>query len=500
MRAVVFACLTFVLSICSALAGNDLQVTLLHINDVYQISPLDKGTRGGLARLAALKDSIKAKTPNTLMTLGGDTLSPSVASNTFRGAQMIATWNAAGLDLAVVGNHEFDFGPEILQQRLGESRFPWLGANVTNKDGRLYSPLKASEIRSFEGVKIGFLGVITASTAQSSRGGPGILFSDPIAVAKREAAKLRRQGAKVIVALTHLDMADDQRLAATGAVDLILGGHEHNVLESLAGRTPVLKAGSDARSAFRVDLHINKRTGRLNHMDWELLPVTADIPPQPATAQVVAGFETRLSALLDQPVGETAVVLDARQEYNRNRETNLGNWLADVYRSSTGADVVIVNGGSIRSNTTYGPGPLSKRDILSILPFENPIVMLEIKGKVLRAALEHGLALARESREAGRFPQVSGMKYSFDARRPSGSRLTQVSIGGAPLNDDSAYKLALSGYLSSGGDGYTMLLNQPFLISPENALSETAEVIEALVRQTPIRPGIEGRIERLDTP
>lgn len=481
-----------------AFAGQEVHVTLLHVNDVYQISPVDKGTRGGLARLATLKKQVLAESPNTLLLLGGDTLSPSVASNTFKGEQMIATWNAAGLDLAVFGNHEFDFGPDILKSRMGESRFPWLGANVHEKAGNaLFGNAKAGEILTFDGVKIGFLGVVTATTAQSSQPGASLRFDDANVEARREAGRLRAKGAMVIVALTHQDMAQDRKLAETGAVDLIMGGHEHVLMQALAGRTPIFKAGSDARLVARLDLFIDKSSRRLTHLDWHMLPVDAGLPEDPETAKVVAGFEDRLSVLLDKPVGETSVMLDARQEACRSRETNLGDWLADIYRSRTGADAAMVNGGTIRSNTTYGPGKLSKRDILSILPFENPIVKLDVTGKTLRAALEHGLALIHESKESGRFPQVSGIRYAYDSRLPVGKRLTDVKVNGAPLDDERHYALALNGYLAGGGDGYEMFKGLPFLIAPENALSETAEVIEALAAGSPIAPKLDGRIRSL---
>jgi 5'-nucleotidase len=196
-------------------------------------------------------------------------------------------------------------------------------------------------------------------------------------------------------------------------------------------------------------------------------------------------------------VGETTVALDARQESCRSRETNLGDWLADIYRSSTGADAALVNGGSIRSNTTYGPGPLTKRDILSILPFENPIVKLDVSGRVLRQALEHGLAEIDLSNESGRFPQVSGIRYRYDARRPAGARLVDLQIAGSPAEDGRHYALAVNSYLANGGDGYAMLTGRPYLLAPENALSETAEVIEALAKGSPIAPTTDGRIDRV---
>jgi 5'-nucleotidase len=481
--------------------GAEQRITLLHINDVYQGGPVDKGRNGGLARVATLRDRVRAASPDTMLLLGGDTLSPSVASNTFKGEQMIATWNALRLDMAVPGNHEFDFGPEIFRRRVAESKFPWIADNMSDRaSGQPFGGTQWAQVRRFGRIKIGFLGVITADTSQTSKPGPGVRFSDPVATAKRAAARLRAQGATIVVALTHLAMAEDLRLAATGAVDVILGGHDHVLMQSLAGHTPIFKAGSDARLIARIDLIVDPRTRRLKNIDWLLLPVTADIPEAPEVAKVIAGYESQLATLLDKPVGETTVALDARQEASRSRETNLGDWLADIYRTSTGADAALVNGGSIRSNSTYGPGELSKRDILSILPFENPIVKLDVPGSVLRQALEHGLAEIDVSNESGRFPQVSGIRYRYDAHRPAGSRLLDVQVAGAPLEATRHYALAVNGYLAGGGDGYAMLRGLPYLLAPENALSETAEVIEALAKNSPIAPATDGRIERIGQP
>lgn len=496
------AALALALGILSGLALADTQrITLLHVNDVYQIGAVDKGKNGGLARLATLRERVQAESPDTLLVFGGDTLSPSVASNTFRGEQMIAAWNALKLDLAVPGNHEFDYGPDVFRQRVAESHFPWIADNLSERgSGKPFGGVQRAQIRQFGKVKVGFVGVITADTALTSQPGKAVRFSDPVTAAQRSAAQLRARGATVVVALTHLVMADDLRLARSGSVDLILGGHDHAVMQSLAGHTPIFKAGSDARMAARVDLLVDTQTRRLHNIDWELLPITDELPEQADVAKVVGVYEAQLSALLDKPVGATTVALDARQLPNRSQETNLGDWLGDIYRTRTGADAALINGGSIRSNTTYGPGPLSKRDILSILPFENPIVKLDVPGSVLRQAIEHGLAEVHLSNESGRFPQVSGIRFRYDARRPVGSRLLEIEVAGAPLDEERHYALAVNGYLAGGGDGYAMLRGLPFLLAPENGLSETAEVIEALAAQSPIAPLSDGRIERVTTP
>ncbi|MDX2029933.1 MAG: hypothetical protein SF339_04635 [Blastocatellia bacterium] len=109
------------------------RVTLLQLNDVYQMSPMDKGKTAGLARVATMRRQVIGQSPNTLFLLGGDTISPSVASSIFKGEQMIAAWNALGLDYAVLGNHEFDFGNVMLLKRMSESKFKWLGTNVIDR-------------------------------------------------------------------------------------------------------------------------------------------------------------------------------------------------------------------------------------------------------------------------------------------------------------------------------------------------------------------------------
>src|SRR5919112_141809 len=162
------------------------RVTLLQLNDVYQISAVDKGTRGGLARVATLRKQIMEESPNTLFLLGGDTIAPSVASNIFKGQQMIAVWNMIGLDFAVLGNHEFDFGPAVLRDRIKESRFTWLATNVIEKKtGKPFADTPPYVVREIGGVKLGFFGLLTPETAQFSSVGPDVTFLDPCETAKK---------------------------------------------------------------------------------------------------------------------------------------------------------------------------------------------------------------------------------------------------------------------------------------------------------------------------
>ncbi len=244
---------------------------------------------------------------------------------------------------------------------------------------------------------------------------------------------MRDLGATVIVGLTHMFMNQDKKLAGCADFDLILGGHEHTLLQSSANGTPIFKMRADAREVGKFDLFIDKRTGKLESMDWEIIPVTDAIPDAPEFAPVAAKYKDLLEKLAVK-VGANSVELDALSHSVRTKETNIGNFIADAYRKAADADVALVNGGSIRADLTYNPGPLTMRAVLSMLPFNNPIVKVEVTGKLLADILEHGVARSAEDNEPGRFPQVSGMSFKFDTRKLPGQRVSEIMVGGKPLD------------------------------------------------------------------
>lgn len=477
------------------------RVTLLQVNDVYQFAPVDNGTRGGLARVATLRKKILAESPHTLFLMAGDTISPSIESNTYKGAQMIEAWNAAGLDYATLGNHEFDFGPEVLLQRMSESKFKWLAANVIDKQtGKLFGDTPEFIVREFDGVKIGMFGILLPETVSTSRPGANVEILEPCETANRVIPKIREAGAQVIVALTHLSMAEDKQLARCSGVDVIIGGHEHTLLESMAGHAPIFKMTSDAREMGRIDLNIDKKTGKLESIDWEVIPVTKDYADDPSFAAIQAKYGSLLTNL-KRIVGRTTVALDMKSEDVRTRETNMGNFIADAYRRSTAADVALVNGGSIRADALIKPGALTRRDVLSILPFNNKVLKIQITGATLRAALEHGVASIGVESQPGRFPQVSGIRFSYDASRKTGERVTNITVNGRPLVDGQNYTLAATSYvIKDGGDGYTMFRDARVLVGPDQAPSESEILQKAITPRRPIAPKVEGRVTRVDTP
>lgn len=478
--------------------ATEIEVGIVHVNDIYQIAPVDpNASRGGLARLAGLVEALRRERPATLFVFGGDTLSPAIESGLFKGARMMRAWNAMRLDFAVPGNHEFDFGPEVARERFAESRFPWLAANLVAEPP--LPMLKASELREVGGVKLGLLGLITPETVTLSKPGPELRFTPLLEAARREAAALRAQGAEAIVALTHNNLAEDRAIAASGAVDLILGGHEHHLITELAGRTPIFKAGSDARDALHVRLRFAREGSRhrLLGLHWDILPVDGRWPEDAAVKALAAEVEHQVGARLGERIAETAVALDARGETLRRGESNITNFAADAVRAALGADIALLNAGGFRSDAILGPGPITRRDVLGLLPFQNPLLLLAVTGAQLRAALEHGIDRRIANGQSGAFPHASGLRIVYDPALPKGRRIVELTAGGQPLRDEADYRLATSNYLAGGGDGYAILKGLPVLRAAEGSPLETEVLLQAMERAGTIAPQLDGRLRAL---
>ena len=498
------AIVVFVLILSSFAFGQNIRVTILHVNDVYQFAPVEGGKKGGLARLLTLKKQAVAENPNTIFTLGGDTVSPSVETRTYKGAQMIDAWNAVGIDFAVFGNHEFDIKTPELLARMKESKFTWLGANVIDtKTGKIFGDTPPFVVKEIGGIKIGIVGFLLPETKQTSSMEDSLSVTDYCSLAKKLVKEMRKK-AKVnaVVGLTHLSMTQDKELAQCAQFDLILGGHEHSLLQSSSNGTPIFKMTADAREMGKFNLNFDARTKQLVSLDWEIVPVTDKIADAPEFAPVFEKYRGLLEQLAVQ-VGATSVQLDALSHSNRQKETNIGNFVAEAYRKAAGADIGFVNGGSIRADLTYEPGILTKRDVLSILPFNNPIVKVEMTGKVLKQILEHGVARSGpgEDTEPGRFPQVSGIRFQYDTTKPAGSRIVSVTVGGSPLDEAKTYTVATSDFLvSRSGDGYTMFKEGKVLTDAAKAPKDS-DMFEAAIKSSPnatISPVLDGRIKRIN--
>ena len=465
-------------------------VTFLQINDVYQTVPVD-GV-GGLARVATIKRRIRDEGLSPFLVLAGDFLSPSVASSVFKGEQMVAALNATGLDLATLGNHEFDFGDDLLIQRMQEAKWQWVVSNVI--DRRTNRPIGGAAsyvIKQFGSLKVGFIGLclttseITADKLKHTR------LIDPYTAAARFVPMLKSQGAQVVVAVTHLPYADDRRLLERfPQIDLIIGGHEHFPITATTGSALISKAGSDAKFVARID--VTRRTnGRIERF-FQMIPVTADIPDEPRAAEVIAGYETRLGVELDTVIGEITVPLNAEAVKLRASEQPIGNMIADMMRERADADVAIVNSGSIRGDRVYPAGPIRRRALLAVHPFGNVICKVEVTGAVLLQALNSGVS--KMPAASGQFPQVSGLTMTVNLGAPAGNRVRDVKIGGTPLDPAKRYTVAIPDFLLKGGDSYSMFAGKDVLIDPESGDLIVTALEDYIVASTPLAPRVEGRI------
>jgi 5'-nucleotidase len=464
-------------------------VTLLQINDVYTTVPIDG--QGGLARVATLKQNLAKAGHTPFLVLAGDFLSPSVASSVFKGEHMIAALNAAGLDLATLGNHEFDFGDDVLIQRMHEATFQWVVSNVVDTStGQPIGGAAPYLVKQFGALKVGFIGLclntqeITGDKLKHTR------ISDPLTAAGRYLPMLKQAGATVVVAVTHLAFADDRALVEQyPEIDLVIGGHEHYLITAAERRSFISKAGSDAKFVARID--VNQRVSGTIERFYELLPITKDLVDDPKTAASIASFESRLGTALDTVAGATSVPLDGVSAHLRSSETNLGDLVADAIRADANTDIAIVNSGSIRGNRLFPAGALTRRTLIEIHPFDNVICVLALPGRAVLEALNHGVSSLPV--QNGMFPQVSGLTLMVDQSAPAGSRVRDVRVNGQPIDPNKIYTVAVPDFLLKQGDGYTMFTGHPVKVAPEAGDLISNALEEYVAAKRTISPAVEGR-------
>lgn len=420
LSALVAACLF--LAPAAGRAQSAATITILHFNDVYEITPVDAGKAGGLARLARFRAELKTQYPDLLTTLGGDFVSPSaigtarVNGERLAGRQMVAVLNVVGVDWATVGNHEFDIPEAALRARLAEAKFRLVTSNVTDASGALFPNTVASAVvpvktRSGQ-VRIGLIGLTVDANRQ-----PWVRYAPPIDAARAAIAGLKGK-CDVIVALTHLTLAGDQQLAEqVPEIDVILGGHEHEnwVFERGPNFTPIVKADANARTAAIVTIRLprlSRRSGNAPRLADARSGQAAKAEPTitariqriddrmkegPRTAAEVKkwvdlgyqgfradGFEpTQLVATTDVP-------LDGRESSVRNRSTNLAELILAAMRQEAGTDIAIFNGGSIRIDDVLQPGAVTQYDVIRVLPFGGKIVKATFTGALLSRVLAVG--------------------------------------------------------------------------------------------------------------
>jgi 2',3'-cyclic-nucleotide 2'-phosphodiesterase (5'-nucleotidase family) len=460
-------------------------VRFLLINDVYVADTLEDG-RGGLARVATVRQRLADQGP-VLFVLAGDVLSPSLASKYYRGRQMVEALDAAKLDYATFGNHEFDFELDTLLSRIAESEFTWISSNCTRADGMPFPKVLPWDTVRVSGHKVGLFGLTLQGPYPRY-----VRCANPDTAAHRVIETLSSEGVDLIVGLTHQTMdADRNLLGRETRLDLVLGGHEHEAQDSVVSGRHVVKADANARTAQFVTLWGGKGSWR---QAVGLVPINASLPSDTLVAQVVAGWRDSLQRRLGpaRQVGTTTVWIGPSDGLSRRRESVLGDLVTDAMRAGTGADVALLNAGTLRLDQPIQPGPVTNHQLEAIFPFadQTRVVTAPLSGTRLRRLLEFGVS--NRILGTGGFLQVSGISFTFDPRRPSGSRLVGEPrrADGRVLAPEDTITVAFGVYLACElGDGYSV----PEAVSACSRRESAPRAVDLLVRY--ISDSLGGRIE-----
>ena len=434
-----------------------IDIVFVQVNDVYEIAPLGGGKEGGIARVAQLKRQEKEKNENTFLFMGGDFLSPSIYNSlkhegkSIRGKQMVEALNAAEMDFVVFGNHEFDIKEDELQSRIDESEFTWVSSNTFHKKGVTSHPFSKSSTMPFPETYI--LNVVDADGTQAKIGIIGLTlpfnkasyvsYTDPIATAKRLYAELK-DSVDVVIALTHLDLKDDIKLAQEiPTLGLIMGGHEHDMQFEKVGDVYITKAHANAKTAYVNTLRLNKNNGKLK-VSPILRYLNEEVELDNHTNTVVEKWVkianenyNSLGFDAEDIVIQNSEPLEGRETIIRSQPSNLTALVVrGVEASAPLSEVVLVNAGAIRvDDILYAP--VSQYDILRAMPFGGEIREVEMKGSLLSKILDTG-----ESNKG-----IGG----YLLRNSTINKIDNIwVIGENEIDADKVYRVAMLGFLLTG--------------------------------------------------
>jgi len=519
-------------------------LTVLQINDTYKIEGLEGGRVGGMARVRTLRRELEEQGRDVVVVHAGDLLFPSVMSKYLDGRAMVAALDRLdGSDafddrlFVTFGNHEFDSRDwRVLFARLAESRFTWLSADLAYRlDGMAaavpfagHAPnVVATKLVEAGGVRLGLFGLTLPADPR-----PWAVYADfeqRVAAAERAVAELRARGAELVLAVTHQDLADDERLAErVPGIDWIAGGHEHIAFERHVGRTGITKADADARSIVRLDVERGDSGLRI---EPHLVQADASIEPDADMLGLVASWLVRLEEAVRERTGRSLMDVVATTEHAlegvepaiRGRETALGDFLADTLRARLGTDVALINGGAIRVNDDVpAGGNIRVYELEGIFYYDNRPVAFEVSGRELLGLLR--ISVSGATLGHGRFWQVSGLRFRYHRATSAKGETTRVDAGEVeirapdggwrPLELDRRYSVASLDYEWENGcrDGYPLLAKgcggtSPPLVETSNSRAATPlswrQLTEAAIAALPghrITTACDGRIDVVEEP
>jgi 5'-nucleotidase len=506
-----------ILALSSGAALAEFSLTILHTNDFHArfepISRFDSGCGeednqagkcfGGSARLQTAIATAKARAVNSILVDGGDQFQGTLFYTYYKGTLAAEMMNQMGYDAMTVGNHEFDDGPEVLKGFMDALNFPILMSNAdVSQEPLLSNTLQKSTVIEKGGERIGLIGLTPEDTDELASPGPNVTFSDPVAAVQGEVDRLTADGVNKIIVLSHSGYAVDQRVAeGTTGVDVIVGGHSNtylsNVSDRAAGPYPTVVNDVQIVQAYAYGKFLGELNvvfdddGVVTSATGEPLLIDRFVAEDAATKARIAEAAAPLEEIRQKVVAEAAEPIGGDREVCRAMECSMGSLIADAMLDRVkdqGIEIAIQNGGGIRAS--IDAGPVTMGEVLTVLPFQNTLSTFQVTGATFVEALENGVSQVEEG--AGRFPQVAGVTYAFDPKAEAGARVSDVMVGGAPIEADKMYGVVSNNYVRNGGDGYAMFKDaqNAYDFGPDLA-DVTAEFLAA---QGPFTPYTDGRI------
>ncbi|PRY92525.1 bifunctional metallophosphatase/5'-nucleotidase [Donghicola tyrosinivorans] len=504
------------LALAASAATADYSLTILHTNDFHsRFEPISKydstcGAEdnaegkcfGGSARLVTALEAARARSNNSVLFDGGDQFQGTLFYTYYKGKLAAEMMNKMGYDGMTVGNHEFDDGPEVLAGFMDAVTFPVLMSNAdVSMEPALAGKLQKSTVIERGGEKIGLIGLTPQDTDELASPGKNVVFTDPVQAVQGEVDKLTAEGVNKIIVLSHSGYVVDQRVAAeTTGVDVIVGGHSNTLLgdmEGAEGPYPTVVNGTQILSAYAYGKFLGELNvtfddeGNILEASGQPIIMDAAVTEDEATVARITEAAAPLEEIRNKVVAESAEAIDGDRNSCRAGECQMGNLVADAMLARVkgqGIQIAIQNGGGVRAS--IDAGEVTMGEVLTVLPFQNTLSTFQVSGATIVEALENGVSQIEEG--AGRFPQVSGMSFKFDAAAEPGSRVSDVMVGDAPIDPAATYGVVSNNYVRNGGDGFKMF------VDAENAYDfgpDLADVVaEYIAAQGPYKPYTDGRI------
>ena len=405
---------------------------------------------GGAAYLAERIRKERARNPQgTILLSAGDMFQGTPVSNLFRGRPVLDVMNGLHFDAMALGNHEFDWGAEVLRGIVGASRFPVLCANIVDERGRPMAGVKPYIMINRKGLRVAVIGVTTPDTRYmvNPKYLTHLAILEPEAVVPDLVRKARREGAQVVVLLSHLGLEEDKRLAsAVGGIDVIVGGHSHTAIIDplVVGKSIIVQAGYNGLYLGVLKLTLDGKTGRIidatRKDELRLVSAGSADSFDKGVAKVADSYGARIRARFGRVVGETRVDLTRRSD----GDSAMGDVITDAIRAATGADVAIQNSGGIRADIPAGK--ITMEQVYTVLPFDDVVVTMDLIGSDLLEIFEKGATSNKG------MLQVSGARIEYDPAAPAGAKVEAVLIGRAPLDRERTYRVSTNDFLAAGGD------------------------------------------------